>query len=306
MKRIFLVLTSVILLSGCMSKPSYRSGDGSLYGDPLEGEVEIGSSTDQVQTDRMLIWEGSITLDVIGVAETQKKVTQYAKEAGGYVESTSQRRYGDMPSVSLTLRIPAEKLRQVVGSLESVGEVTEKRISSEDITENYIDTQARLETKIKLRDRLQALLEKATDVKDILAIEKELTRLQGDIDSMTARLKSMKGKVDYASLEVTLNAQRQEKVLGPLGYVWERAKWIVRKLFVWKEESYANPEPVARNADAAPNYPMIVERVFHPGDTLDSIAIEYGVSTSEIRRLNQIEEGEEARVGQRLRIPVVD
>jgi len=116
----------------------------------------------------------------------------------------------------------------------------------------------------------------------------------------------MKGKVDYASLEVTLNAQRQEKVLGPLGYVWERAKWIVRKLFVWKEESYANPEPVARNADAAPNYPMIVERVFHPGDTLDSIAIEYGVSTSEIRRLNQIEEGEEARVGQRLRIPVVD
>ncbi len=61
---------------------------------------------------------------------------------------------------------------------------------------------------------------------------------EADIDSMTARLRAMKGKVDYATLTVTLKAQKHEKVLGPLGYVWEGTVWCVTKLFVWQEETY--------------------------------------------------------------------
>ena len=48
----------------------------------------------------------------------------------------------------------------------------------------------------------------------------------------------MKGKVDYASLTVTVNAKKTEKVLGPSGYVWKGCEWCVTKLFVWKDESY--------------------------------------------------------------------
>jgi hypothetical protein len=70
----------------------------------------------------------------------------------------------------MTLRIPSEKLDSAIGGLERIGEVKSKSISSTDVTEKYVDTQARLETKKQLRDRLQQLLEKAEDVKDVLAI----------------------------------------------------------------------------------------------------------------------------------------
>ena len=82
---------------------------------------------------------------------------------------------------------------------------------------------------VALRDRLRALLDKAQDVKDILAIEKELGRVQGDIDSMQARLTALKGQVDLASIDVSISRKR---ILGPIGVVFKGAWWIVEKLFV--------------------------------------------------------------------------
>ena len=117
-------------------------------------------------------------------------------------------------------------------SLESIGKVTSRRVSSEDVTEQYVDIDARLKTMIALRDRLRALLDKADNVKDVLAIEKELGRVQGDIDSMQARLKALKGKVDLASISVTI---RRRRILGPLGYLFKGAWWAVEKLFVIQE-----------------------------------------------------------------------
>ena len=163
-------------------------------------------------------------------------------ESRSYGDETIIYYGGASPTITLGLRIPSDKLEQVLGDLEGMGKVKSRSLSSEDVTEKYIDTETRLATKKKLRDRLKELLVKAVDVKDIVAIEKELNRIQADIDSMTARLESLKGKVDYASLSVTLKAERKEQVLGPLGYVLEGAKWCVKKLFVWQDEGYVDQQ----------------------------------------------------------------
>jgi hypothetical protein len=181
-----------------------------------------------------------MTVEVGCLSNAVQCVKELAKASGGYVESTSYDngvgRYDrSSPSASLTLRIPADKLEPIFGSVAELGKVTAKDLSSDDVTEQFVDTQARLKTKKELRNRLQALLDRAKDVKDVLAIEKELNRLQADIDSMEARLKSMKGKVDYASLRVRLTPTVSQEVPGPLGYLWKGTAWCVRKLFVWKE-----------------------------------------------------------------------
>jgi hypothetical protein len=85
---------------------------------------------------------------------------------------------------------------------------------------------------VALRDRLRALLDSAKSVKDVLAIEKELGRVQADIDSMQAQLKTLKGKVDLASVTVSIKRRR---ILGPIGYVLKGAWWAVEKLFVIQE-----------------------------------------------------------------------
>ncbi len=249
MKHTILALLLGLMMTGCATKNSkgaYGDDSGQYSTDSLAGGVLADATP--AQSDQKLIWTGSITLEVGSLTNAANQVVAQTKAVGGYVESRS---YGDgiiiyygetSPTITLGLRIPSDKLEQVLGDLEGMGKVKSKSLSSEDVTERYIDTETRLATKKKLRDRLKELLGKAVDVKDVLAIEKELNRIQADIDSMTARLKSMKGKVDYASLSVTLEAEKQERVLGPLGYVWEGAKWCVLKLFVWQDEGYVEQQ----------------------------------------------------------------
>lgn len=224
------------LLAGCHSYSSaqYRSD---FYAEAAGGEP-LPEATGAELPGQMLIWTGSITIEVASITNASTQITAQAKAAGGYVESSSRHDFSNRPAATMVLRIPSDRLETMLGSMDGLGHVTEKSLSSRDVTDQYIDMQARLETRKKLRDRLENLLERADEVKDVLAIEKELTRLQADIDSMTARLKAMKGKVDYASLTIQLQALKHEKVLGPLGYVWKGAEWCVTKLFVWKDETY--------------------------------------------------------------------
>jgi hypothetical protein len=254
-----------MLISGCNSSQlsaDMWGSDAARYAEPLAGDALLSDKSqlpeDPVQRDQMLIWTGSLTLEILNLTNSAAVIKTRTKDVGGYVESSS---YNDgnsgyyskgAPSITMKLRVPSDKLDEVLGSVEGVGKVLSKSRSSEDVTERYVDIQARLNTKKELRDRLKKLLDKAVDVKDVLAIEKEFTRLQSDIDAMEARLKSMKGKVDYASLTVKLQVKKPEPVVveeipGPLGYLWKGAAWCVKKLFVWREAEVIEPEDADAN-----------------------------------------------------------
>ncbi len=97
------------------------------------------------------------------------------------------------------------------------GRVTSSNVSSEDLSRQIVDTEARLRAMTTLRDRLQALLaDRPGKLSDLVEIERELARVQGDIDSTTSQLAVMRGRV--AMSEVTLTYESRS-VLAPRG-VW--------------------------------------------------------------------------------------
>ena len=114
---------------------------------------------------------------------------QQSRLGCGQIEQKSDSGEKDDRSASLTIRVPADKFRSAVAGLEGLGTVTGRSVVGQDVTEQYVDVEARLKNKVVLRDRLQNLLDRADAVKDILSIETELNRVQGDIDSMAAQLK---------------------------------------------------------------------------------------------------------------------
>lgn len=182
--------------------------------------------------ERMLAWKASLTIEVADVTNAALRAVVLAEQNGGYLESRSESSYG---GTSLKLRIPAPAFTNAVGALETLGKVESRRVESEDVTEQYVDVEARLQNKTVLRDRLRKLLDQATEVKDILAIETELNRVQGDLDSMEARIKTLRGRVDFAVLDLNLRQQPPAKILGPLGYLFKGLCWTVEKLFVIRD-----------------------------------------------------------------------
>lgn len=224
-KTLFLLaMATVAMLSGCQSAAHSRRGYGA---DMAMGMA--GDDMTEVKPDRMLIWKAHMSLEVWNVSNAVAEAVSVVEKSGGYVERKSD---GGESSASLTLRIPSKQFKAAVAGLEKLGTVTYRNVEGEDVTDEYVDVEARLKNKKVLRDRLQKLLDKAEDVKDVLAIETELNRVQGDIDSMEARIKSIKGGVDYATVDLSLS---RKKIPGPVGYALKGFFWGFGKLFVIRE-----------------------------------------------------------------------
>lgn len=225
--RWMVALGCMAILSGCATAAHHQSCTPATTTKVGNGEVD-NHSTD-ARSDRMLIWKAQLNIEVGNVADAVRAASATAEREGGFVENKSD--HGEA-SASVTLRIPSGKFKASVASLESLGKVTYRNIEGKDVTEQYIDVEARLKNMLLLRDKMKRLLEKAADVKDILAIETELNRVQSDIDSMEGQIKSLKGKADYATIQLSLE---RKTIQGPLGYLFSGVGWCVEKLFVIRQ-----------------------------------------------------------------------
>jgi hypothetical protein len=220
MKTQILTLTAIgcvlAVFAACSSTAPQLPGKGAMAREPAQ----------ESKPDRMLVWSGSLSIQAWNVSNAVASAVKTIEDCGGYAERQSD---SGEDAARLRLRIPVKVFKTTAGLLENLGTVTYRNIEAEDVTEKYIDVDARLKSKIALRDRLKQLLEKAADVRDVLAIETELNRVQADIDSMDGRLKAMKGQIDYATLELTIE---RKHVLGPVGYAVGSVFWLIGKLFV--------------------------------------------------------------------------
>ncbi len=109
-------------------------------------------------------------------------------------------------SATLSAHVPPDKLAAFFKAIESgSGEVKEHQVSVYDETNNYVDTAARLKNQMALRDRLSALLQKESvkSVRDVLEIEREMTRVQQQIDSATGQMKALETRTSMATVNVS-------------------------------------------------------------------------------------------------------
>jgi hypothetical protein len=222
-------------LGGCGRAKAKPSMPHPAMEAPRSGSPVSENLSANVQSDRMLIWTGSLTLEVSKPDDAVVHATELVKQAGGYVEETKDSGYG---TIALRLRIPSAAFQATFAGLEKLGKIKLRTISGHDATEEYIDVEARLKNKAALRDSLKQLLEKASDIKDILAIEAELNRVQSDVDSMEGRLKALKAKAELAVMELIFMPTppppkpAPKRIYGPLGYFFKGLYWGIEKLFI--------------------------------------------------------------------------
>lgn len=199
--------------------------------------ASAGSHADRAGTaaepgERLRVQRGSLALEVEDVPKAATAVEGVAREVGAFVESQSSHKDA---SARLVLRVPADRLQETLARLSEIGEETHRSIEARDVTDEVGDLEARHENLVALRDRLRTLLARAKSVEDVLSVERELTRLQTELDALDGRLTRLRNDVARARLEVQLSKQKPpepRRILGPLGYLWVGTKWFVEKLFV--------------------------------------------------------------------------
>jgi hypothetical protein len=173
----------------------------------------------ETASERMMIYDAHITLEVKSQDSATAKIASIAKKYSGYILNSG--------NDYTTIRLVSANLKNAMEEASALGKVKDKSINGKDVTDEFTDYQIRLENAERSRKRYLELLEKAHSVEETLKVERELERLNGEIDLLKGKLSRTSHLVEYATLTVYHN----EKIKpGPLGYVfvglYNGVKWL--------------------------------------------------------------------------------
>lgn len=157
--------------------------------------------------------------------------------AGGMLSGADISHYGAFLSASLTLRVPAESLDRVLAELRALGKIEHEGLGTEDVTRQYVDTDARLRNLTQTETRLRTLLETQTgNLSSILEVEREITRVRGEIEVLTSQLQQLDERVALSTIRLGLREEAPDIVHEP-DDMWKPMRALGRNALVILEVS---------------------------------------------------------------------
>jgi major membrane immunogen (membrane-anchored lipoprotein) len=156
---------------------------------------------------RMVIYNADLQLEVKDLKIVQTKISELVNEIGGYIVDQTTSNYQDdqRATGSLTVRIPQKNFQSFISKIESLGiRVEQQNIAGQDVTEEYVDLEARLKSKQIVETRLIQFMNQAKDTKDLLQISNELATIQEEIETIQGKIKYLANQTSLSTVTIQL------------------------------------------------------------------------------------------------------
>ena len=187
-----------------------------------------GIPTIVVSGDRNLILTAKIDMRSKDPWVTSDRAQAIATGLGGDVLNLSQSGSGDTRSASLTIRVPSSRFGDALQQLKSLeGEVATSGVNAQDVTDQFVDLQARLTAKQAEEQRYLAILGRANTIDEILKVDASLGNVRTQIEQLTAQINSIKNRPLHSPRKFTmdLSSYTQATESGRPGSMSIRTHW---------------------------------------------------------------------------------
>ena len=210
-----LVLVVGLSLAGCSASPFDHTSTGSAGSVAIapapvpDSKVADGSgsgSSDVIK--RQVVTTGTVVIKTPHPLTAADRAASIADAAGGRVDDRNQTAATstDPAQATLTLRIPSSRLTPALAKLKKLGTVESVSISTDDVTTQSEDLNARITALQTSITRLLALESKATTTADLIALESDISSRQGDLESLTAQQRYLKDQISMSTIKLQLLA----------------------------------------------------------------------------------------------------
>jgi len=303
MNRLALVLGLSVLLSAGCGQFQEKSQFG---GAPAPGEMTAGSTAPQSAPrlenegrDKDLIADEKVTtpggalqsakkkipakiiktanleIRVEDYLSSRKTIQQKIAARQGYLQSEQETNDGYRLQNSLTIRVETEQFDTLVEDLAKVGSyIHNKNITAQDVTEEFVDLEARLKTKREVEQRYLDILRRANSIPDILSVEGALRHIREEIEAKEGRLRYLSDQVGYSKIHLVMYQQLDHRIEpGPgfwskiwqglqggwdallvvligLAYLWPL--WLIIGLIIWWIRRAVQKRRARKAVQAAP------------------------------------------------------
>lgn len=178
------------------------------------------ADTDKAQglsLTRKIIQNVSMALEVKNVTKAMDDIARLTKNLNGYVVTSSISKNDTYYQGSITIKVPYNKLTETTDKVAKLGTIRNKTVSSDDVTEEFYDSEARLKVLKKKEERLISFMDKAQKVSDMVTLEDALSQVRSDIEVLEGRLKYLNNATSYSQITIELIQGRTENVIAPKG-----------------------------------------------------------------------------------------
>ncbi|PYI59045.1 MAG: hypothetical protein DMC59_06835, partial [Verrucomicrobia bacterium] len=170
--------------------------------EPRKEAVAKPAETPSEVTNRKLIRNATVQLEIGSFDDAVQKITAFANEEHGYVATTdSQKQANGKLRGEVVVKVLPENLDRFLQKIRGLGELKNQTLGTEDVTKAYFDTDSRLKNAHVMEQRLIDMLKTKTGkVSDLLQVEKELGRVREEIEKMQGELKYWDSQVQFATV----------------------------------------------------------------------------------------------------------
>lgn len=219
------LFTMVLVLAGCQSRsgetdqarekespstPAQSSGplrpQDSDKGLLRTVSLEQGSAAQSVgqALDRKIIRNADLLVETDDPAGGQRRITEIADSYGGFVVTSESRQSSGGESVTVVARVPSSQFSAAIEAVRGVGKIKQEKVTGQDVTEEYIDLEARIRTKKALEAQFLEIMKQARKVSEALEVQREIGEVRTEIERLEGRRRFLDNQSSLSTLTVTL------------------------------------------------------------------------------------------------------
>ena len=215
-KAYFIIVLISLIMVGCSSSSNDSREDSfvtvssqDMFRSEAISEISIndkdissGSGYSNSNTQSKIQVNGSLSLEVTNLDSAILNVKNIIAANSGMITSSNSG-YSDQPYININILIPRSEFDSVLEDIKQISSiVNNENIYTNDVTEEYIDIESRLNVMLETEKRFLSLLETANKIEEIVEVEKEIMRIRGEIDSLTGRIKYLTTTTENSQLNL--------------------------------------------------------------------------------------------------------
>lgn len=174
-----------------------------------------GGSSEPIVQGLHVIKTGNMQVQVQDLDKAKETVLQKVKANKGFTSAADYHDYSSSKQQNITIRVASSNFEGLMKDLSSIGYVESQSQNSQDVSEEFVDIQARLKTKREVETRYTEILKSAKTISEILEIEDKLRVIREEIEAKEGRLRYLKDQVSLSTINLTLTQKLENYSKAP-------------------------------------------------------------------------------------------